>query len=78
MSHYKLKPSFIPNSIVFYRIPFLALEILPQTYFAVPNIWEHERNSDAFVRLENASNHLPAKLQFAMGQPDIYFILYLS
>lgn len=79
MNHYKLKPSLICNSIIFYMISlfFFSLEILPQTYFAVPSTWEEKFR--CFRETENASNHPPAKLQFADADGTIrYFTLYPS
>lgn len=78
MSHYKLKPSFICNSIIFYRIFFFGLEILPQSYFAVPSIWEQHRNSDASVRRRMLPTiHLP-DCSLQMEQPDISLCTHLK
>lgn len=78
MSHYKLKPLFIFNSIIFYRIYSFALETLPQTYFAVPHIWEQERNSHAAVRLRMLpTSHVP-NCSLQTGQPDVSLCTYLK
>lgn len=71
-------PSFIHSCIIFYRFSFFALEILLQTYFAVPSIWEQERSSDASVRLRKLPTiHLP-NCSLQMGQADISLCTYLK
>lgn len=82
MSNYKLKQSFIHNSIIFYRISFfsppspppnLATNLLYSFYhLGTKEEFRH------FCETENASNQPPAKLQFTKEGVIRYFKLYLT